>query len=340
MTIPAGPHRFPGRLGLLGARADRGGLAAQTREFHRHLHPDRTLVMDLGDAGRGSSDLSWYPGATVVHGDTIPADVLDRFLDGLDAVWAAETPYRDSAFARARALGVRSFLHVNPELWDRRDRPDVLLAPTSWRLPRGATVLPFPVARDRLPYRQRTEARTFVHVAAPAMADRNGTRLVLEAMRHVRRPIRLLLLGATEPPPAWIGQVQVSALPEAADYWRAWPADGDVLLLPRRYAGQSLPISEALSLGMPVVSLDLEPQRAWLPPETLVPVTRSTPVRMKGGLVPVADADPRALACVVERLHDDPTLVARCSALADEHAGTISWTALLPRYLETFSHRP
>lgn len=320
------------RLGLLGARADRGGLASQTREFHRHLSPDRTLVVDLG-AARGPVDLSWYPDATVVRGGEVPADVLDCFLDGLDVLWCAETPYRADAFGRARQAGVRTVCHANPELW-KGSRPDLVLAPTSWRLDLlpDPVVLPFPVARDRFPFRRRTQARTFVHAAAPAMADRNGTDLVLAALRHVRVPVRMVVLGRPGKLPSRVGRVAVEQGPETADYWRWWPDDGDVLLLPRRYAGQSLPMNEALSLGMPVVSLDVAPQNEWLPAEALVPVTRRSPRRMAGGVVQVADADPKALARVMDRLASDPAMVARCSDEADRYAESIAWETLLPRF--------
>lgn len=321
-------------LGLWGARADRGGLAAQTREFHRHLQPERTHVVLLAERGRGQQDVSWYPGATT-SGDDIDPGTADRFLDGLDAVWCAETPYRADFFDRARKAGVRSYLHANPELWKSDFAPpDVVLAPTSWRLDLlpDPVVLPFPVARDRLPFRQRSEARTFVHVAAPAMADRNGTRIVLAALPHVRSEVRLLILGHPGQLRSRAGRVTVECVEETADYWRVWPGDADVLLLPRRYAGQSLPMNEALSLGMPVVSLDLPPQNGWLPPETLVPVTRRSPRRMAGGPVMVHDADPRTLARVIDRLASDPPLVQRCSDAADVHAEAMSWGALLPAY--------
>lgn len=322
------------RLGLWGARADRGGLAAQTREFHRHLQPDRTHVVLLAERGRGQQDPAWYPDATT-SSDDIGPKMADRFLDGLDAVWCAETPYRSDFFDRARRAGVRSYLHANPELWKVDFAPpDVVLAPTSWRLDLlpDPVVLPFPIARDRLPFRQRSEARTFVHVAAPAMADRNGTRLVMAALPFVRSEIRLLILGYPGTLPSRVGRVTVERVDETADYWRAWPDDGDVLLLPRRYAGQSLPMNEALSLGMPVVSLDVAPQNDWLPPETLVPGTRRSPRRMAGGPVMVHDADPRTLARVIDRLATDPELVRQCSDAADIHAEAMSWDTLLPVY--------
>lgn len=324
------------KFGLLGARADRGGLAAQTREFHRHLRPDRTLLVDLGSAGRGPCDPSWYPGAFVTTG--VPSQgTVAHFLNGLDVVWAFETPYLPDAFDLARSLGVRSVLYANPELWHAElAPPDVVVAATGWRLdllPPGAQVLPFPVARDRLPFRRRTAAETFVHVAAPAMLDRNGTRLVLAAMRYVTRRCRLIVRGYPGRLPQRIGRVEIiHDRSDPADYWEGWPDDGDVLLLPRRYAGLSLPMQEAMSLGMPVVSLDLTPQNAWLPPETLVPAVDGTPYRMAGGRVHVARASSRDLARVVNRLVDDPALVARCSDLANEHAATISWETMLPRY--------
>jgi glycosyltransferase involved in cell wall biosynthesis len=49
----------------------------------------------------------------------------------------------------------------------------------------------------------------------------------------------------------------------------------DALILPRRYAGQSLPMTEALYCGLPVVMTDIDPNNKVLPPEWLVPARKA-----------------------------------------------------------------
>ena len=48
------------------------------------------------------------------------------------------------------------------------------------------------------------------------------------------------------------------------NYWEIWE-DADVYVSPRKYAGQSLPLNEAMSLGMAVMMTDMEPQNQFLP---------------------------------------------------------------------------
>ena len=82
------------RIGLI-ARADSRGLGIQTKAFHDNMHPAKTLVV----CASATKDISaqplpirtdWYPDARAIRG--LPgAPDLDRFLDGVDAVYTAET---------------------------------------------------------------------------------------------------------------------------------------------------------------------------------------------------------------------------------------------------------
>lgn len=331
------------RLGLM-ARADGGGLAAMTREFHRHLAPDKTLVIDLGDRGRGPIHPGWYPGAVVNRGmdHLLTPETIAEFLDELDVVYSAETFYRDDFCLHASIAGVATVLHAMPELWRLSDvLPGLILAPTPWaidQLPVGTEVLNVPVATDRVVFRQRTKAETFLHIAGPAMLDRDGTQLLLYALPHVRNrcrvvlrasPITLARLGQI---PGRIGQVSVEIVVSGQEhYWEGY-ATGDVLIAPRRYGGLCLPMQEAAATGMPIVSLDLSPQNAWLPPESLIPAWVARKARMAGGTFAVHDADARKLAARIDHLIEHPAEVERLSLLSGAHAQSISWERLLPHY--------
>lgn len=340
------------RLGLWGARADSGGLSAQTLEFARHMQPERVLLMDLGERGRGPADRSWYPDATVAEGCTMNDErLIARFLRDVDVLWGAETFYSARLVEMARRVGVRTILQANPELYgmDSDNPPDEVWLPTSWEADRipGAQVVPVPVARDRLPFRLRTEAKTFLHVAAPAFHDRNGTRLLLGALRFVRNPCRVIIRGPekTALPAAayrsrWRHIEIVVDESTTSDYWATYPDEADVLVLPRRYGGLSLPMREAASLGMPVLTLDLEPQREWLPAESFIGAKRGRFVPMVGGRFMVHDADPRELAQRMDRLIAEPDLVEKMSRASDEWAESLSWDRLLPVYREALGVTP
>jgi hypothetical protein len=314
-------------------RCDPGGLGTLTSEVHRHLRPARTLLVDLDDRGRGVCHETPY-----VHGDIVRVPfagaVPDLLIDwlcapGVDVLWSAETFYDARILRAARANGVRTVVCAMPELapWAAGapagipsiPRPSLITVPTGWRhdtLP-AAQLLPVPVATDRLVWQHRTRIEHLYHPTGTAMADRNGTDLLLAAVAHVTRPCRLTI-RAERPitiPPAPNVDITVVTDP-AGDYWAQYPPDIDLLVLPRRYGGLSLPVQECAALGVPALVLDPDPYAAQ-PWTVTVPATRSRPTRMKGGTVPVHQTSPSQLAAAIDRAIDRP----------DEHAGRSAATA-------------
>jgi glycosyltransferase involved in cell wall biosynthesis len=339
------------RVGLI-ARADSGGLGNITAEFCRHLHPDATVVVDWGEHGRGPSHLERYEasGATLVNpGPLMDDQAASWLLRRCDVLYTAETAYRPSLWDEARTAGVRTVLHAMPEYLHPADpgrQADEVWLPTSYGLDHvpGARVVPVPVALDRFTYRQRTEAaRTFAHVGSGAAHDRNGSALVIGALPHITHPITLVVRGAdlqhvvTTTRHAGlmrvVGDVTVE-LDDAPveDYWQLLSDDVDVLVMPRRYAGLSMPMQEAAAAGIPTVALDVEPCRDYCHPELLVPPTRSRSIAMRGGRFPIAEADPAAVANVMNRLASDAGLMAEASEWAFHMAGRLSWASLRSRY--------
>jgi glycosyltransferase involved in cell wall biosynthesis len=217
----------------------------------------------------------------------------------------------------------------------------------------GGEILPMPVDRKRFRFTRRPSAPfdgapQFLHLAAPAMLDRNGTGLVAAALHHVRTPIRLKTRGLRtaagplggEPSglaeKETVGQVSVAHWPPSKLNIQLYDA-ADVLVLPRRYGGLSMPMLEAASLGMPVITLNVPPQSEWFPPDQLVPILAQNTQRdqMIGGRFEVYDARPEALADVIDRFATEPDLVARCSKLMDDWAETNSWDALRVHWIKT-----
>lgn len=313
------------------ARADQGGLGTQTLEMARHLRPGKILVVDLGDRGRGRSRVDRYYGlgadVEVCHGNP-KLKHLSWLCEGSTAIYTAEGTYGDRLPYVAAVAKVRLVIHANPELWTERarDATTEIVLPTSWEAHRvpGSSVMPMPVDRDRLPYRQRTEARTFWHPCAPAMEDRNGTGIVLGALHHVTKPCRVILTGTGYTGVEQIGPVRVERVGERENYWDGYE-DADVMILPRRYGGLSLPVQEALSSGMPVVMLDCGPY-VHTSGVVAVPTTASRDYPMKGGLFPIFDTDPTLLARVMDDLVANPGMVADLSREADEHAQSLAWS--------------
>ncbi|MGH2652416.1 MAG: glycosyltransferase, partial [Actinomycetota bacterium] len=256
-------------------------------------------------------------------------------LRDCDVVLSAETFYDDrllvNAPYRTALVGNREFLDwvVRPE----KPRPDLFIAPSTWRLdewPQPTVFLPHPVDRERLPFQERHGTRTFLHVTGPATDDRAGTRLVLDAARLCDARIVVKTQYPLKAPVLHPRRVRVVTT-DVENYWNVY-AGADVLLAPRRYGGQSLPVVEAQSLGMPVVGLDRLPERELLPAELRVPARVSAVLQTPGGSVNVWDAQPEDLAKVVTWLTEDDDAVRRLSQDSDRRASEVSWGILEPRW--------
>jgi glycosyltransferase involved in cell wall biosynthesis len=131
------------------------------------------------------------------------------------------------------------------------------------------------------------------------------------------------------------GRVMVERHRASKDYWGVYPSYADVLVMPRRYAGLSLPVQEAASLGMGLVMLDVPPYNEMLAPESLV-ATRGPGIEvpMVGGTFTVHSGDVTALAAKMDELVRDPALCERLSKHSDLLAESLSWDVWAPRYLD------
>lgn len=339
------------RIGLI-ARADYTGLGIQTWDFYKHMHPYRTLVVDLSHLNGQTNDMTRYPGADVMrytpypetrrsHRDAIRA--INDFLVDLDLVFTCETPYDYHLFEEAARRGVKTVLQYNFELLDHvrepdLPRPDLFMAPTLWRYEEvrfpNKVFVPVPVDREQFPFRLRTRASTFIHTAGnPAMEDRNGTQALLDAWRLVKSDVRLKVYtqsGRYNPTDHRV-EIHRGAVGNQALFYDA----GDVFVMPRKFGGLCLPLNEAVSSGMPTVMTDLHPQNDFLDRRYLVPASYSKDVMAK---MPVAihETEPWAVAEMIDLLAANPVLVEEASLVNNELAERISWERMAPIYTNVF----
>jgi glycosyltransferase involved in cell wall biosynthesis len=343
------------RIGLI-ARAENTGLGIQTWEFARHMHPAKTLVVDLTAGTNRRLYPDRFPGAKIIQG--IPGRRhLEEFVDALDIVFTAETPYNYDLFTVARAAGAKTVLQYNFEFLDyltRRDlpRPDLLAAPSPWRydevtaaLPGQRTaLLPVPVA-DRIwpPTHYSSRAIDILHIVGrPAIHDRNGTADLIAALAFVRSEISVTIRCQD---PSYVPRLlagrripdHVHVVVETDDidyYWHAYGAH-DVLVLPRRFGGLCLPAQEALASGLPVVMPDISPNDTLLPPDWLVPGRRTGQFRART-TIDLHTVDHQALAATIDRFASDREFFRTAQGIARSTAEQMSWNALKPTYLDVF----
>lgn len=342
------------KWGLI-ARGEDRGLGNMTWEIHRNLHPDRTLLLDLGDLARGfpvhperypeAGRLAWT-GAPL---DAVHEKAVRSWLEGLDVVYSAETYYDWRILDWAREAGVATVLHVMPEFYrcgqDGIPMPDAVWAPTSWRLdelPDATRVVPVPVALDRLaqdrPLNERTDTplRVLHPAGHRAASDRNGTQIVIRSVQHMTQRIEVTIAGQDGRLPSTSlrrgGPVSVRVAPKGQpNYWQLY-RDQDVLVMPRRYGGLCLPVQEGIASGLVPVMPDVAPNGDW--PAMLVPCGGNGTIATQGGVLRMVATKPADLARAVDVLARDRGVLATWREAGRLWAHGHSWEALAPLWLD------
>ena len=324
------------RLGVI-VRADETGLGFQTLSYYKYLKPDKTILVDLSPLNGNKQHYDWYNYNMLIKGIPTLKEV-NQILDNIDVLLTAETPYNLDLYEIARGRGIKTICVENAEFYDhikypQYQLPDLIIMPSVWLLDmikehaesKGTKVvqLHHPVDRDIYRYRHRTTNKVLHSSGKPAANDRNGTWDFLKAYpsggvittqdenfaKHIRGRYRQCNVFVNLPP---------QQLYEV----------GDIMVLPRRYGGNCLPLNEALSCGLPVIMTDISPNNNLLPKEWLVSatITGYFEPRFK---VDIYSSDINALA---ERIEWVKANIETQSEIANQIADSISWDTLLPKY--------
>lgn len=335
----------PLRIGVL-ARSEDRGLGIQTWEVCRHLSPDRVLLVDMGEL---SGHFEQHPERYEPHWPTmhVPQDELgDRevvrpLVEGLDVIYFAETCYRWPFLTHAHAAGCATVCHLNPEFYGHHidlhePRPTQWWLPSSWlqhgaHLPEDAKLMPLPVPLDRWPHSaplwDGTRPLRILHVSGHgAMGDRNGTRLLLAAIKEVKRPIEVTVTtqdNAMPSPGRLPPHVKYKLTRGTRDYWRLYEGH-DVLVMPRRYGGLCLPIIEASGAGLGIVMSDTAPNRPDYP-GLVVAGWEGSMMKAKCGDLATFTVDGNSLARCLDHLSENPAEVQQLQARARAWARLNSW---------------
>jgi glycosyltransferase involved in cell wall biosynthesis len=285
------------KIGLI-ARSDRTGLGNQTRNLARLLNPSAIMLIDSTIFNNNKQHPELYHDYPVNTIEGFPSDIQVRqFLQGLDVVVTCEIFYNMRFVDIANEMGVKTINQYNWEFADYlRDqgltRPTMLVAPSHWKLDISkriwgedrVTYMPTPVFTDDFKEARevnfnRTGKKRFLHIMGrQAIHDRNGTMDLLNSLVHSREDFELVVRAQSLTDAGFFRQVGVldprftvdrSDIDNEVDLYK----DFDAMILPRRYAGQCLPMTEALCSGLPVIMTDISPNNEILPKEWLVPAT-------------------------------------------------------------------
>ena len=331
------------RLGLWGARADTGGLAAQTFDFYQHMKPAKTAVIVIDELTGYKSDTDKYIEADYLYCPLFEPTFsqMDEFLKDLDVVFCVETPYNHELFSLARARGIKTVLQYNHEWLQHHQepdlpKPDLFLSPSEWnrdKMPWPTKYLHVPVDRQKFPFKAKHEAKKFLHIAGhKTFGDRNGTATLLDALPMIQSDVEIIIRTQDDLPRAYTDHKLTIIKEDVADR-RDLYNDEDVLILPRKYGGLSLQLNEALSLGMIPIMLDIKPQNELLREQSLVPAhhVETTMIKLPIGVYSCAPED---LAKKIDELAN--TNISGLSEYSDAMAFQMDWQIMKPQYEAMF----
>lgn len=219
-------------------------------------------IIDLVSIHRHTSRTNhyeWYPNAVSV----------DELLDKCDTLLFFETAFSLNIIQEAKKRGIKTILMVMyectptamaklvdeiwcPSLLDQQHYPN-------------SKLVQIPV---NVEWKLRTKASVFVHNAGNGgLGGRNGTKELIEAFRHVKSPLRLILRSQV-PIKCDDPRIEVR-VGTFDDIW----SEGDVFIFPEKFNGLSLPLQEAFASGMLVMTTNRFPNNMYLPTEPLIPVS-------------------------------------------------------------------
>ena len=275
------------RIGLI-ARSDNTGLGNQTRNLARMLHPDEVMLINSTSFNGNKQYPEKYDqyNVTTINGFPSYAEIND-WLKGLDVVVTCEVFYSLHFVDIARDLGVKTVNHYNWEFADylrnpSLSLPDKLLSPSKWNLEYANKIwgnvsyLPTPIFIDDFVSAKEANMvknvkKRFLHIMGKAAVnDRNGTEDLVNALKYCRSDFELVIKSQIPTMPAYMKDPRITFdntnPKDEVDLYKGF----DAMIIPRRYGGQCLPMTEALCAGLPVIMTDISPNNTVLPPHWLV----------------------------------------------------------------------
>lgn len=280
------------KLGIV-VFSSHSGLGNQSRRLTQFLKPERILLVDNSTFSKNSEQHpDWYEGFTGLISNGFPSNpAVVQFLDGLTHLYIIENPLNWSLINVAKRHNIKTFIASNYEFCDNLNRPDLpipdlFLMPSYWKVKEmqerfgttRAKYLPPPVFPEEftevreINWNRKTARKKFLHVVGTlAAADRNGTLLLIGALKHTKEEFDIVIKSQQELPPEYKTDdrrvsYKFGSEPEVADIYK----DFDAMIMPRRFGGLCLPMQEALMSGLPVIMSAISPNIEILPQEWLV----------------------------------------------------------------------
>lgn len=331
------------KIGLV-ARADNSGLGILSEAFYKHLPIAKVMVV-----ANNVYEIhpERFPGALICKIGTPDLEEIGEFLKDIDLVLTFETPYNWNLFSEARKRGIKTILIPNYEWLPPTIPvvPDLFICPSKLDYDEivnnsafgnkdNAIYLPIPIDRERTPFKLRKKAETFLfNNGHGGYMDRNSSKELFEAISLIKKDIKFKIHSQVYFSDV-INDSRVEVIYGDIPYEELY-SEGDIFLFPHKFDGLSLPIQEALSAGLPIISTDIYPHNAYLPKEWLFKPEIMTKIFIKREM-DMAIINPVKLAKKIEEWAGKD--IEEESKKADRLAEKWSWKNLKDKYLEAFKN--
>lgn len=337
------------RLGLIARCEIARGISIQSKGFYDNMPVDEVLLvrMPKPDCAEAPDWYAWQHTTQVTYDPKhhqLDEATVRAWLATVDVVFTVETPNDWRMPTWCREQGVRLVIQGNPEFvrhgrpgFEDLPHPDLWAWPTSWRtdtLPAGQ-MLPVPMSQDVPVWRTDVDGplRLLHVVGKRAYHDRNGTDILVNALRRTTRAMEVTIVGLDGSLPKVEHRNQrlkVTYQPDGVtDRWDMY-RNQDLLVLPRRYGGLCLPALEAGAAGLGVLMPDCSPNQELA--ALTIPVRRTEPITVAAGIIQAAVVNPLDLANLLDHLATDPAEVRRIKDRQDRMVRT--WPDLRYHYMK------
>ena len=299
------------------------GLGVLAKDFFDNGVIDKVLIKHHSSR---ENHHEWYG----KKGKWLQPENYEWFFNGLDSVIYFEDPFEWKLLLKAREKGVKNILCPMYECtrYPFPYEPDLLLCPSliEMDLYKGKNTV-FSQIPVNEKWKLREKAKVFVHNAGNGgLGGRNGTKELIEAMKYVKSPIKLIIRSQSldlkcDDPRVEIRKGQF----EHKDLYN----EGDIFIFPEKFNGLSLPIQEAYASGMPIMSTNRYPFNTWLPNELLIPVKgykkETIAVEFDSAII-----DPKDIAETIDRWYNKD--ITKYSLMGKEWGEKNNWSNLKKEY--------
>lgn len=299
------------------------GLGILAKQLYDHKIIHKVLIYPHSSR---TNHPDWFP-----NGKIYSEENIEWFLDKIDSILYIEEPFNWKLIPRARERGIKNvFMPMyectrNPMPYE----PDVILCPSllDYEYYKNKPNVHTITIPTDVTWKLRKKAKVFIHNAGNGgLGGRNGTLELIEAMRYVKSPLKLII--RTQEKSFKCNDPRVEIRNGTVPYEELWN-EGDVFIFPEKFNGLSLPLQEAFASGMLVMAGNRFPMNTWLPINPLIPVKgyKKETIAVE---FDCAQYDPRDIALVMDAWYGQK--INKYSLMGQEWAKHNSWSKFRKTY--------